>query len=131
VLVLDSTSGAGDFFASVGVFQLWLLPVAILGLLVATAPRLFFRWQESVPAGIINVSAGIGLSVLLVGLVFAGGGTAVAISRSSDEFYEASAGEWLTNLGVGVVGLAGLLIVAAAVTATRKAGSRPIVEPLD
>jgi hypothetical protein len=130
ILTLDSTDGAGDFFVSIGVFQLWIVPLAALGVLVALAPRLFFRWDQVMGSGVVDITAGIALVVLAAAAVFAGGATGTYMSRASDEEYDAGAGDWLSTLGVTVVALAGMMLAVICLVVAQKTARRPIAQPV-
>ena len=54
----EVVESAGDFFAGVGGVQFFIVPMVILSVLLAVAPRLFFRWGQTLSAtGGVLVSA--------------------------------------------------------------------------
>jgi hypothetical protein len=124
------TESAGDFFAVAGGVQFFIVPMVILAVLLAVAPRLFFRWGQTLSAtGGVLVSA-VGALVALSAIVFAGGGFITFIGRASDDDTGVGTGDWLAAGGATFGAFATLVFAIAGLLASRSTSSRMRPQPV-
>ena len=125
VTAVDFGDGAGDFFSIVGSGQLSLSLLLVIGVFVAVAPRLLFRWNASARSAAPMLVSSLGALLAVSAVVFAGGATVTAIDRRSSEDLPSAAGEWVFTAGVTVAALASLLFCVGAALAISPDSRRP------
>jgi hypothetical protein len=132
VTAADLGGGSGDFFSIVGAGQLTLSLLTVIGVLVAVAPRLFFRSGVAAPSTAPMLIAVFGTLLAVSAVVFAAGATVTAIDRRSNEDLPSVAGEWVFTAGVTVaaVGAVVFCVVAALVTSRDSPRSESVDAPV-
>jgi hypothetical protein len=126
----ESLESAGDFFGSVGVVQLFVVPLIVLGVLVAVAPRLFFRWPvalSSVGLGLLN---GFAIILAASSVVFAAGATITSLARASDDEFDVGAGDWVLAAGITIAAAASFVLAIAGALAARAPEPRQRSQPI-
>jgi hypothetical protein len=131
VTAADFGSGSGDFFSIVGGGQLSLSLLVVIGVFVAVAPRLLFRWSVSVWSAAPMLVSLFGSLLAVSSVVFAAGATVNAIDRRSNEDLPSVAGEWVSTAGVTVAALAALVFCLVVALVTWPGSRRPRPQPVE
>jgi hypothetical protein len=127
----DNDLDAGDFFATVGAFQLFIAPLILIGVFLAIAPRIFFQWGESVSTMGPALAAVFGLVLAGSSVVFAAGATVTAIHRGSNEEFALGASEWVVAASVTVAAVAAVVLcVLGLMVASTPGRPRPKPQPI-
>jgi len=115
----DSVS-IGDFFAALGVFQLFVVTLVVLGVLLLSATPLLAPATMTTTGGASRLILLLAMVVGFVGVVFAVGATITSLARLGDDELGVSAGDWLLGAGAALGAAGAVVLTAAALGAGRR-----------
>jgi hypothetical protein len=130
VTAADLGGGSGDFFTIAGNGQLSLSLLVVIGVFVAVAPRLLFRWSVSAWSAAPTLVSLFGSLLAVSSVVFAAGATVTAIDRRSNKDLPGIAGEWVFMAGVTLAALASLVFGVVAALVISPGLRRPRRQPV-